>query len=65
MIIFADGTCPVCGEHTYNYNGGQITCHKCGWTADEKSWADDMRRLTDVLDRTIDTFLAKYMEDTP
>lgn len=65
MMIFADGTCPKCGGHTYNRQGGPFTCPKCGWTADLKTWDDDMRRVMDTLGKTIDTFLANYEEATP
>lgn len=64
MMIFADGTCPKCGGHTYNRQGGPLTCPKCGWTADLKTWEDDMRRVMDTLGKTIDTFLANYEEAT-
>lgn len=65
MTVFCDGTCPVCGGHTYNRDGGPPTCRKCGWMADRKAWDDDMQKVKDVIDRTIDTFLANYGEDTP
>ena len=63
MTIFVDGTCPVCKGHTYNHNGGILVCSKCGWSADRKIWEDDMRRITDVVDKTIDTFLDNYEEE--
>jgi len=64
-MMFIDGTCPKCGGHTYNYQGGPLTCPKCGWTVDPKTWEDDMRMVMDTLDKTIDTFLANYEEATP
>lgn len=64
-MIFANGTCPKCGGHTYNRQSGPLTCPKCGWTSDSKTWEDDMRRVMDTLDKTIDTFLANYEEAAP
>lgn len=57
-MMFIDGTCPECGGHTYNKDGGPLYCEKCGWEADAEEWATDMKRLQETIGRTIDVYLA-------